>query len=141
MWMSISPANGNYISSNSNTHYSKRCAQNLWVIQMHGRWNRSDQDGRHRKICTDDGCTNIARRGGVCIRHGAKDKRCSSKGCTNQVTNGGVCVRHGAKRKLCSSEGCTNMAIKVGVCVKQVQSSNDAAAKDVQIEPCVEGCA
>jgi hypothetical protein len=30
------------------------------------------------------------------MRHGAKVKLCSSDGCTNFAKNGGVCVRHGA---------------------------------------------
>ena len=32
--------------------------------------------GRHRKICTTDGCTNVVVKGGVCIRHGAEIKQC-----------------------------------------------------------------
>jgi hypothetical protein len=34
----------------------------------------------------------------VCIRHGAEQKRkqCSSDGCTNIAKKGGVCKRHGA---------------------------------------------
>eukprot|EP00985_Skeletonema_marinoi_P005295 scaffold2282_cov136-Skeletonema_marinoi.AAC.5 len=54
-----------------------------------------------------EGCTTQARLGGVCMKHGSKEKRCSSEECTNKVQNGGVCMRHGArvKRKLCSSDG------------------------------------
>ena len=85
----------------------------------------SDEDNRlekrvakkkYRYECSADGCKNIAQKGGVCIRHGAKIKRCSSKGCTNQAQKGGVCIRHGAKVKRCSSEGCTNYPYKGGVC-------------------------
>jgi len=32
-------------------------------------------------------------------RHGAKVKLCSSEGCTNHAKNGGVCVRHGSAVK------------------------------------------
>jgi hypothetical protein len=32
------------------------------------------------------------------MRHGAKVKRCSSEGCTNKAKRGGVCIRHGAKK-------------------------------------------
>ena len=35
-----------------------------------------------------------------------KVKLCSSEGCTKIAVRGGVCIRHGAKVKLCSSEGC-----------------------------------
>jgi len=54
----------------------------------------------------------------MCIKHGAKVKRCSSEGCNNQAKKGGVCIKHGAKyiRKRCSSEGCKNIAVKGGVC-------------------------
>ena len=53
-----------------------------------------------KKICSSDGCTNYAVKGGVCIRHGAKKtvKLCSREGCTNQAYRRGVCCRHGAKR-------------------------------------------
>mmetsp|Transcript_23857 Transcript_23857/g.47330 ORF Transcript_23857/g.47330 Transcript_23857/m.47330 type:complete len:116 (-) Transcript_23857:63-410(-) len=43
----------------------------------------------------------MSKKGGVCIRHGAKKqeiKRCSYDGCTNQVQRRGVCKRHGAYR-------------------------------------------
>jgi hypothetical protein len=69
-----------------------------------------------------EGCTNIAIKGGVCKRHGAKKehkhKRCSVKGCTNQVQKGGVCIKHGAKVKSCSVEGCTNQSQRRRLCVK-----------------------
>jgi len=66
---------------------------------------------KHRYECFADGCTNKVIKGGVCVRHGAKDtakvkqrKRCSSEGCKNIVVRGGVCKRHGAKLKQCSNE-------------------------------------
>ena len=69
------------------------------------------------KRCKSEGCTNYAVKGGVCIRHGATwtKKECSSEGCTNQVVRGGVCIKHGAKVKRCSNEGCTNLAKKGGL--------------------------
>jgi len=75
--------------------------------------------GAKEKFCSHEGCTNQARQGGVCITHGAIIKQCSVDGCTNQVVKGGVCKRHGAKakRKICSHEGCTNQARKGGVCI------------------------
>ena len=77
---------------------------------------------RKRSKCTSDGCTNIAIKGGVCWRHGAKNttNQKRSEGCTNYAVKGGVRKRHGAKvnRKLCSSEGCTNIAKTGGVCVR-----------------------
>ena len=58
--------------------------------------------GAKAKLCGAEGCTNLAQKGGVCIKHGAKVevKKCSSEGCTNQVRRGGVCRRHGANRNL-----------------------------------------
>eukprot|EP00984_Skeletonema_dohrnii_P000300 scaffold96_cov77-Skeletonema_dohrnii-CCMP3373.AAC.5 len=58
---------------------------------------------KYAKMCSAEGCSNQAKKGGVCIRHGAKVKvkRCSSEGCTNQAQNGGVCCRHGASRTPC----------------------------------------
>ena len=87
---------------------------------------KKDKQKRKKKvhmICSIEGCTNIAKKGGVCIGHGAKVKKytCSHEGCTNHVVNGGVCIRHGAKRaptKTCRHEGCTNHAKKGGVCIR-----------------------
>lgn len=50
------------------------------------------------KRCSVEGCTNVARKGGVCRRHGAKIKLCSAEGCTNHSKRGGVCWRHDAYR-------------------------------------------
>ncbi len=71
-----------------------------------------------KKLCNNEGCTNGAVEGGVCMKHGAKIKQCNSEGCTNYAQNGGVCIKHGAKVKRCSNEGCTKYAVKGGVCVK-----------------------
>ena len=76
-----------------------------------------------------EGCTNNAIQGGVCVRHGItsvaavkdaqnkpgkvkhgaqiKTKTCTSEGCKHNVAKGGVCARRGSKRKTCSSEVCT----------------------------------
>ena len=86
-----------------------------------------------KKKCSADGCTNIAKKGGVCVRHGAemKHKLCSRDGCTNLAKKGGVCRRHGAKGKECSSEGCTNQAQRGGVCLR-----HGAQVKRCSIEGC-----
>ena len=69
--------------------------------------------------CSKEGCTKFPQGGtGVCIAHGAKVKRCSKGGCTNRAVKGGVCIKHGAKVKRCSSQGCQNQAQKGGVCIK-----------------------
>jgi len=45
------------------------------------------------------------------MKHGAKPKRCSSEWCTNYAKKGGVCQRHGVERKLCRAEGSTGGCI------------------------------
>ena len=73
---------------------------------------------RRGKVCSTEGCTSLARNGGLCLRHGARRTRgtCSHKGCANLVQNLGLCFKHGAKYPECSHEGCTNGAIRGGVC-------------------------
>ena len=91
-----------------------------------------------RKKCSHEGCTKLARAGGVCVRHGSKLKQCSSEGCTHIVVKGGVRVRHGAKAKYsrCKSvDGCTNFAINGGVYVSntgQNMRGRNAAKEGVQ---------
>eukprot|EP00984_Skeletonema_dohrnii_P012631 scaffold5152_cov79-Skeletonema_dohrnii-CCMP3373.AAC.2 len=95
---------------------------------------------RFRRECSAEGCTNKAKRGGVCVRHGAKVNRCSSEGCPNQVVQGGVCARHGAKlQRMYQSiqEGRIVLKAwgKAEECAKgmgQRSNSNYAAGKDVQ---------
>ena len=48
------------------------------------------------KTCSHEGCTNHARKGGVCMRHGALVKTCSHEGCINGTIKGGICWKHGA---------------------------------------------
>ena len=75
-----------------------------------------------KNLCSHKGCTNYAKMGGICIRHGGKQTRriCSAKGCTNYVIKAGVCKRHGANllitRKRCIRRGCNTFAVKGGIC-------------------------
>ena len=73
-----------------------------------------------KRLCSHHGCTNYAKKGGVCSRHGAKKPTCSHEGCTNGAVKGGVCWRHGAKvpLKICSHDKCTKNAQKGGVCIR-----------------------
>jgi hypothetical protein len=62
--------------------------------------------------------TKWARKGGVCVAHGARVKQCSHEGCTKHATGGGVCWIHGGEGKRCSREGCTKFAhILGGICI------------------------
>mmetsp|Transcript_31884 Transcript_31884/g.48076 ORF Transcript_31884/g.48076 Transcript_31884/m.48076 type:complete len:275 (+) Transcript_31884:65-889(+) len=74
-------------------------------------------------ICTIPNCTNLVRKSGVCIRHGAQVKLCSFPKCRNHAKNGGVCRRHGASRP-CGREGCGNMVVKQGLCIKHWREEN-----------------
>lgn len=73
------------------------------------------------KICSANDCSNQARKGGVCEKHGAtvrKRKICTVEGCKTRAVNGGVCIKHGAKVKQCKKENCNNNALKGGVCYR-----------------------
>jgi len=60
-----------------------------------------------RKLCSSsDGCTNQVRKGGVCVRHGAKRKRWSNDGCTNSAEIRGACM---GQRDMIESEDARNM--------------------------------
>eukprot|EP00985_Skeletonema_marinoi_P022485 scaffold14389_cov151-Skeletonema_marinoi.AAC.2 len=74
-----------------------------------------------------------------------RDAPRSSEGCPNQAKRGGVCVRHGAKKKLCSSEGSVKDA-QIWLCKEECaigmeQVASDAAVKDAQIIYLMEECA
>eukprot|EP00574_Skeletonema_japonicum_P011022 CAMPEP_0201730186 /NCGR_PEP_ID=MMETSP0593-20130828/21362_1 /ASSEMBLY_ACC=CAM_ASM_000672 /TAXON_ID=267983 /ORGANISM="Skeletonema japonicum, Strain CCMP2506" /LENGTH=203 /DNA_ID=CAMNT_0048222673 /DNA_START=21 /DNA_END=632 /DNA_ORIENTATION=+ len=77
---------------------------------------------QYRKICTADGCNNIAQKEGVCNKHHKTVQRkiCTVEECTSIAQRGGVCFRHGAKykKKSCSREGCSKRAIQGGVCIR-----------------------
>jgi len=66
--------------------------------------------------CRREGCANTAKRGGVCVAHGARKKRCSHEVCANGVVAGGVCITHGARTQLCKSEGRAKRTQKGGLC-------------------------
>ena len=50
--------------------------------------------GQVKKLCKVFDCINLARKGGVCVRHGAKVKTCSIEGCTTNVQKSGLCYKH-----------------------------------------------
>ena len=83
-----------------------------------GENNNGSNKPRARKKCTSDGCTNVAHRGGVCVRHGAPLRRCSVLGCAKKSQKRGVCARHGANEFLprCKVDGCGRFARKGGLC-------------------------
>lgn len=77
--------------------------------------------GAKLRKCISSECTNVAVRCGVCTRHGAKrkkNKKCDFPGCNKEAKKSGICYKHGAERKICSFSECTNVVIKGGVCKK-----------------------
>jgi len=84
--------------------------------------------GAKLKKCSSDRCTNIARKGGVCKKHGAEVKMCAADECTNQIYQDMVCIKHGAKKKTCAADRCTNKAVKGGICKKHGAEKKKCAA-------------
>ena len=93
-----------------------------------------------KRICSHEGCTNLAYRRGVCASHGARPK-CSGEGCTNYAKKGGLCARHGGKYtpKICGREGCTNNVVKAGVCKRHGAKVTVAPHKKCNQEGCANG--
>eukprot|EP00985_Skeletonema_marinoi_P001037 scaffold430_cov73-Skeletonema_marinoi.AAC.1 len=83
------------------------------------------------KLCSVDDCNNISRAGGVCWRHGAKLKQCSVNECTNYAKRGGLCIKHGAQLKRCSVDGCNNHIVSGGVCIR-----HGAKVKQCSVDDC-----
>merc|ERR1712085_131252 len=73
-----------------------------------------------KQICRFKGCTNAARRRGLCRKHGINTDMliatCRFEGCRNKIVNKGLCLRHGASKNTCHHEGCNNYAVRRGVC-------------------------
>lgn len=90
----------------------------------------SAEDGtpkkRSRRKCNVSDCTNQAKNGGICIKHGAKlperknRKVCAKEECDNIAQKAGVCRAHAER---CKKEGCDNRAKKGDTCLKHVSSS------------------
>lgn len=71
-------------------------------IDMSTRTVSVSKDGTKRrfyKLCTDEGCENIAKKSGKCYRHGAPRKICSVDGCTRHSKTRGSCHRHCGTQK------------------------------------------
>lgn len=93
---------------------------------------------QYRKICSAEGCTKIAQKGGACIPHGVNTQRkiCIIENCTSIAQRGGLCHRHGGKKRIirCKSCGCTNRSVKGEVCQRH--------GARVKVKYCtIEGCA
>eukprot|EP00985_Skeletonema_marinoi_P007436 scaffold3269_cov80-Skeletonema_marinoi.AAC.1 len=81
--------------------------------QINLRGVQEAQGKDSRKLCSIEGCTNEACKGGLCMRNGAKVKLCSTGEYTNQAKNGGICSRHGAKNQLTTEGVCMKHGAKV----------------------------
>lgn len=73
-----------------------------------------------RSRCTIEGCNDLARTGGTCVRHGGRrhGKICAAEGCASRARSWGLCDRHGGclKRPQCKVEGCTSWSAFAGNC-------------------------
>jgi hypothetical protein len=81
-------------------------------------------------LCKHPGCSSASRRGGLCVKHGAKRKRCKVEGCTSHSNTNHLCFKHGGKT-MCRHPGCTNASRSGGVCVK-----HGAKRKHCKVERC-----
>ena len=81
---------------------------------------------RSRPKCNVSDCTNQARNGGICIKHGAKQperknrKICANEECDNIAQKAGVCRAHAER---CSKDGCDNRAKKGDTCLKHASTT------------------
>ncbi len=87
---------------------------------------------RRIKLFSTTGCTNTARRGGLCCRHGSRIL-CSSKGCTNQAQKKGVSSGMGRRRDNAAAED-ARVKLKREDCAAGMEARGSAELKDVKIK-------
>lgn len=104
-----------------NKHYlaaSRRCTfegcRNMEVSKGLCKRHSGAQD--KRKKCSENDCSNIAQKGGLCYTHGDVNRRCTVHGCSRKYQNGGVCITHGAILPKCTHPGCNYERRKDGLC-------------------------
>ncbi|KAK1732740.1 hypothetical protein QTG54_016587 [Skeletonema marinoi] len=93
---------------------------------------------QYRYPCSTEGCTSISKKGGVCIRHGAKApyKLCSSEGCKIQARARGYVGRMGRRNAQRGS-----FAIAMDAQVKLKREKEQCSTKAVAYKPrSSEGC-
>ncbi|CAH0492575.1 unnamed protein product [Peronospora farinosa] len=73
-----------------------------------------EHGGRH--FCKMAGCQKCAHRGGFCISHGG-GRRCAVANCRKSAQSGGTCYSHGGGKR-CATKGCTHAARSGGFCIK-----------------------
>ena len=57
------------------------------------RRRRPKNSASSRKSCSEEGCTTLANRWGLCSKHGGF-ARCSEEGCDKAAVKGGLCKAH-----------------------------------------------
>ena len=88
------------VSADPNNIVTAKGSKKRKLEGLHGEKAKLEKKKKKKKkkmVCSYEGCTNQARNGRVCVRHGAQVQLCSHEGCTNNAITGGVCRRHGAK--------------------------------------------
>jgi hypothetical protein len=86
--------------------------------------------------CSVEGCDHYSKKGGVCIRHGAKiaSRECIEEGCSKKAQNGGKCYAHGAYRKTCVYKDCTSMRRKGIVCKRHARELEEDGKDPYSLE-------
>eukprot|EP00985_Skeletonema_marinoi_P012128 scaffold5805_cov131-Skeletonema_marinoi.AAC.1 len=100
----------NTTSSQNTSHTADSTSDEESAAVNSNKRNTETKFDRKRKASTDE---ELAAKKAAVNKY---NKICSANGCTNVAVQGGVCTRHGAKvtRKFCSREECTNQAKKGG---------------------------
>ncbi|CAI5726586.1 unnamed protein product [Peronospora destructor] len=81
-----------------------------------------EHGGRH--FCKMAGCQKCAHRGGFCISHGG-GRRCAVANCRKSAQSGGTCYSHGGGKR-CATKGCTHAARSGGFCIKHGKQQQQA---------------
>ncbi|CAH0475009.1 unnamed protein product [Peronospora belbahrii] len=87
-----------------------------------------EHGGRH--FCKMTGCQKCAHRGGFCISHGG-GRRCAVAKCTKSAQSGGICYSHGGGKR-CATEGCTHAARSGGFCIKHGKQQQQLQQQEKQ---------
>ncbi|KAF0720475.1 Aste57867_268 [Aphanomyces stellatus] len=65
------------------------CGRNVRI----GSFCSNHGAGSSKKLCTEDGCKNVAHKRHKCVRHGG-GRQCKVNGCKTHARSGGYCCRH-----------------------------------------------
>lgn len=93
-----------------------KCSETDCVVAAQTNGKCIYHNGYKRKICVEEGCTNIARIAGKCRKHGGM-KVCSVDNCNSPVDRNNKCFSH-IDKTTCVTENCTSIAYYSGHCYR-----------------------